>query len=102
MLVYQFVVVFSVLGRIIRVTDEVTAYRQWIADNFQPPTLDYELSLADADAAMSDKSSTSSSSGLEHCENKSSYANIVSQQNAANKRYVQPTGSNSTSDSPTS
>ena len=33
-------IVCSVLGRILRVTDEVMQYRHWIAENFTPPDLD--------------------------------------------------------------
>jgi hypothetical protein len=52
--------IFSILGRIIRVTDEVIDYRAWIRETFPVPNHDDDDSLSSSSDAMTSESGTGS------------------------------------------
>lgn len=98
-------VCYSVLGRILRVTDEVMQYRKWIAENFTPVVrVISDPSGMDSDGGQSDTSDTPAVQTPYHHPyyythhnhqhhhhhhqiSKPSYANAVTSSNQA-KRYV--------------
>lgn len=89
-----FLVLYSILGRIIRVTDEVSQYRQWIAENFQMPlpSPPYEIS-SDADSNISEEYRHQQRHPPRHHhhhyqQNNKSYAKALAPQQQSIKRWV--------------
>ena len=80
---------FSILGRIVRVTDEVVEYRKWIKRTF-PVVIPDNIMLAPSKQTNTDaKNNNSNSNGQPSCRSYASVANCVPSPKHSNNTEVQ-------------